>query len=182
MSLPSEERRLRTTPINTPATNRPVTTASSNITVCTLLSDYWIENRWSNLLNCVGAGNSFAALLRLHQEFRLAAVPGGAACSPLAARGAGRKKETVKYKCATSHSPHCPANANRCTLRRLARRASSSLAQIAAYHCYRQTRGEPSDSPVVSWRGEAPLGIAFLVGHQGTAGPSPAIYAVFSSI
>jgi hypothetical protein len=94
MSLPSEERRLRTTPINTPATNRPVTTASSNITVCTLLSDYWIKNRWSYLNNHIGAGNNFAALLRLHQEFRLAAVPGEAACSPLAARGAGRKKET----------------------------------------------------------------------------------------
>ncbi len=96
ISLSAEERRLRTTPINTPATNRPVTTASSNITVYTLLSDYWIENRWNYLLNRIGAGNSFAALLRLHQEFRLAAVPGGAVCSPLAARGAGRKKETVK--------------------------------------------------------------------------------------
>ena len=96
MSLSAEERRLRTTPINAPATNRPVTTASSNITVYTLLSDHWFENCWSYFGNRVGAGNSFAALLRIHQEFRLAAVPGGAACSPLAARGAGRKKETVE--------------------------------------------------------------------------------------
>ncbi len=93
MSLPAEERRLRTTPINTPATNRPVTTASSNITAYTPLSDHWIENRWSYLLHRVGAGNSFAALLRLHQEFRLAAVPGGAACSLLPPEGREGKKK-----------------------------------------------------------------------------------------
>ncbi len=96
MSLSAEERRLRTTPINAPATNRPVTTANSNITVYILLSDHWFENCWSYLNNRIGAGNSFAALQRLHQEFRVAAVPGGADCPPLAARGAGRKKEALE--------------------------------------------------------------------------------------